>query len=567
MNFLLNRKGANKSLDKYNAISTSQAIIEFTLDGTIVDANDNFLNVMGYTLKEIQGQHHSMFVEEQDKQSAEYKAFWERLARGEYDSKIYKRIGKNGKEIWIRASYNPIVDKKGHPYGVVKVATDITRDRLTNADYKGQIAAISRSQAVIEFNLDGTIIDANDNFLNVMGYSLQEVQGKHHSLFVDKAYRESAEYKAFWDNLGRGEFEAGIYKRFGKGGKEVWIQSSYNPIFDMNGKPFKVVKYASDITRQKLEYANFHGQVSAIKRSQAVIEFNLDGTIIDANENFLNTMGYSLDEVRGKHHSMFVDAQERNTAEYKAFWQKLGDGQAESRIYRRIAKSGKDVWIHAYYTPIFDMNKRPLKVIKFATNVTPLMRTMGLTDETVPKMEEITTAIQNMSAAINEINQNMTSSKNAVSDITQKIRTTSEASGSLMDTVASMEGVVQLIRDIAEQVNLLALNATIEAARAGESGKGFAVVANEVKNLANQTAKATDDIAQQISVVQGLSTNVADSIENIVSQAASVDDYVTSSADALYKQDEATREISHNTQSALSSVKDISARIRRMTQI
>jgi len=237
-------------------------------------------------------------------------------------------------------------------------------------DLQGQVDAIKKSQAVIEFNMDGTIITANDNFLNAMGYSLHEVEGKHHRMFVEPSYGDSAEYRAFWDKLNRGEYIADEFKRLGKGGKEVWIQASYNPIFDEQGNPFKVVKYASDVTAQKLEAANFAGQVDAIDKAQAVIEFNMDGTIITANDNFLNTMGYSLAEVQGKHHSMFADPEFAASQEYKDFWEKLNRGEYEAKEYPRLGKGGKEIWIQASYNPILDLNGNPFKVVKFATDIT-----------------------------------------------------------------------------------------------------------------------------------------------------------------------------------------------------
>ncbi len=233
------------------AIRKSQAVIEFSMDGTILTANDNFLKALGYRLEEIQDQHHSMFVEPAYKQSSEYREFWAALNRGEYQAAEYKRIGKGGKEVWIQASYNPILDPSGKPFKVVKFATDMTAQKLLNANYSGQIAAISKSQAVIEFKMDGTVLSANDNFLTALGYRLEEIQGQHHSMFVEPAYKQSSEYREFWAALNRGEYQAAEYKRIGKGGKEVWIQASYNPIMDLNGKPFKVVKYATDITPQK----------------------------------------------------------------------------------------------------------------------------------------------------------------------------------------------------------------------------------------------------------------------------------------------------------------------------
>src|ERR1700722_7587723 len=205
----------------------------------ILHANENFLKTLGYSLEEIKGNHHSMFVDAAYRQSPDYRLFWEKLGRGEYDAGQYKRIGKGGRVVWIQASYNPVLDRNGKPFKVVKFATDITEQKLRNADYEGQIAAISKAQAVIEFTLDGKVIGANNNFLKVLGYSLGEIKGQHHAMFVEAGYRQSPEYRLFWEKLGHGEYEAGQYKRIGKGGTEVWIQASYNPIMDADGKPFK----------------------------------------------------------------------------------------------------------------------------------------------------------------------------------------------------------------------------------------------------------------------------------------------------------------------------------------
>ncbi len=237
----------------WHALGRSQAVIEFDMDGKILSANGNFLSTMGYRLEEILGQHHSMFAEARYASSDEYKEFWDKLRRGEFQASQYKRLGKGGREIWIEASYNPLLDKRGEPYKVIKFATDISDKNLEYANLKGQVDAIGISQAVIEFNMDGTIIHANENFLKTMGYSLQEIKGKHHSMFAEPAFAASAEYKEFWEKLRRGEYQAAQYKRIGKGGKEIWIEASYNPIMDMNGVPFKVVKFATDLTARKAE--------------------------------------------------------------------------------------------------------------------------------------------------------------------------------------------------------------------------------------------------------------------------------------------------------------------------
>ncbi len=246
-----NQLEVNKHEAIINAIDKSQGIIEFNLDGTIITANDNFLNVLGYTLEEVNGKHHRIFCNETYANSQDYKKFWEKLNRGEFDSGEYKRIGKGGREVYIQATYNPIFDSKGELIKIIKIASDVTEQKLINAEYEGKINAIDKSQGTIEFNMDGTIITANDNFLNVLGYSLEEVKGKHHRIFCEESYANSPEYKGFWEQLNRGEFDSGEYKRFGKNGREVYIQASYNPIFDLNGKPLKILKIAADITEQK----------------------------------------------------------------------------------------------------------------------------------------------------------------------------------------------------------------------------------------------------------------------------------------------------------------------------
>ncbi len=248
--------------------------------------------------------------------------------------------------------------------------TETRRREALSVDYAGQIAAIGKSNAVIEFSLDGTILTANDNFLDALGYTLDEIKGKHHSMFVDDAYKRSNEYRDFWANLNRGEYQSGEYKRLGRGGREVWIQASYNPIFDANAKPFKVVKYATDITPAKLKNSDYEGQIAAIKRTMAVIEFNLDGTILWANDHFLAATGYTLEEVKGRHHSIFVEEAYRSSEDYRGFWARLNRGEADSRQYKRIRRNGSELWLQASYNPIFDLNGKPFKVIKYATDIT-----------------------------------------------------------------------------------------------------------------------------------------------------------------------------------------------------
>ncbi|WP_448611087.1 methyl-accepting chemotaxis protein [Geodermatophilus sp. URMC 60] len=352
------------------AIDRAQAVIEFALDGTVLAANKNFLEAMGYALHEVQGRHHRLFCDAEVANSEEYAQFWERLASGAFESGEFRRLAKGGREVWLQATYNPILDDTGKPLKVVKFATDITEAKMLNADYKGKVAAIDRAQAIIEFDLKGRILTANQNFLDAVGYTLPEIRGKHHRIFVDPAHAASDAYAEFWEHLGKGKYESGEFKRLDKDGREVWLQATYNPILDENGRPLKVVKFAADVTREKRRNAEFLGKVAAIERAQAVIEFDLDGTVLAANRNFLQVMGYSAGEVQDKHHSLFCDPAYAASDTYREFWRKLRNGDYHAGEYRRVAKDGRDVWIQATYNPILDDSGKPFKVVKFAMDVT-----------------------------------------------------------------------------------------------------------------------------------------------------------------------------------------------------
>jgi methyl-accepting chemotaxis protein len=532
------------------AINRSQAVIEFQMDGTIITANQNFLDAMGYRLDEIQGKHHQMFAPPELRGSEAYKAFWASLNRGEFQAGEYKRVGKGGREVWIQASYNPIMDNAGKPVKVIKFATDITEKKIRGMEDAGKISAIGRAQAVIEFNLDGTIITANENFLATVGYRLDEIQGKHHSMFVSPAERDSAAYREFWTKLGRGEYEAAEYKRFGKGGKEVWILASYNPILDEAGKPFKVVKFASDITADKLKAANYAGQIEAIGKSQAVIEFGMDGKVLTANANFLGALGYSLAEIQGKHHSLFVPSDQRDGQAYRAFWANLNRGEFQSGEYERVGKGGKQIWIQASYNPIRDLNGQPFKVVKYASDTTAQVLARMRSEKVRGMMESVAAGAEELNASVREISAAMSKSRDTALTAVEQVESADQQAQRLSEAAESMSSIVQLIGDITGQINLLALNATIESARAGEAGRGFAVVASEVKNLANQAKQATDKIEQEIANLNGISGDVVGALGSIKKAIQEVSEYVTSTAAAVEEQSTVTSEMSNGMQQA-----------------
>ncbi|MGE0801450.1 MAG: methyl-accepting chemotaxis protein [Lautropia sp.] len=451
---VLSRQAIEDMQGQLAAISRSQAVIEFALDGTILMANDNFCRALGYSLDEIKGRHHSLFVDPAYTASSEYRAFWERLGRGEYDAGQYKRLGKGGTEIWIQASYNPILDASGKPRKVVKYATDITANKLREADFSGQLAAISKAQAVIEFGLDGTILSANENFCKTLGYTPDEIKGRHHSLFADPAYAASGDYRAFWERLNRGEYDAGQYKRIGKGGREVWIQATYNPIMDMNGKPFKVVKYATDITEQMLGTADMGRVLGALANG-------------DLTE-------YVTNEYTGSFSQVKVDA---NLAVEQL-----------TRIVLRLKDSTDS--IHTAAREIAQGNADlSQRTEEQASSL----------EETASSMEELTSTVQQNAESAKQGNQLAASASEIAVEGGRVVGQVVETMGFINESSKKIVDIISVIDGIAFQTNILALNAAVEAARAGEQGRGFAVVASEVRNLAQRSAGAAKEIKTLIS--------------------------------------------------------------------
>jgi methyl-accepting chemotaxis protein len=500
----------NATLDEMRgqiaAINKSQAVIEFALDGTILTANENFLRALGYTLSEIQGKHHRLFVDPAYRESADYRAFWAKLARGDYDAAVYKRIGKGGREVWIQASYNPIMNSAGKPCKVVKYATDITEQKMRLADYEGQIAAIDKAQAVIEFDLDGTIRTANANFLKVVGYTLEEVKGRHHSLFVTPAYRDSAEYRAFWAKLGRGEHDAAQYLRIGKGGRQVWIQASYNPIFDPNGKPFKVVKYATDETQQVIMSQQL---LAAVKETQDVVKSAANGDLL------------ARISTQGKNGEIEALCQGINTLL-----------EATMTLIKNVKTATAEVQSGAE------------EISRGNTDLSQRTEEQASSlEETASSMEEMTSSVKQTADNAGQANQLATAARQQAEKGGAIVGSAVTAMRQINTSSKKIADIIGVIDEIAFQTNLLALNAAVEAARAGEQGRGFAVVASEVRNLAGRSATAAKEIKgliqDSVAKVEEGSKLVDESgkaLEDIVSSVKRVTDIVSEIAAASQEQ-------------------------------
>jgi methyl-accepting chemotaxis protein len=500
---------------QFDAISKAQAVIEFSMDGKIISANENFLNTMGYSLTEIQGQHHSIFVEPAFRASADYRQFWDKLNRGEYDGGQYKRIGKGGKEVWIRATYNPIVDEHGKPCKVVKFASDITDVKLKYADCEGQIAAISKAQAVVEFKLDGTLVAANENFCRVLGYAAEELKGKHHSMIADPAYSARPEYRHFWDKLSRGEYDAGQYKYVGRGGKEVWVQASYNPILDMNGTPFKVVNYATDITEQVM-CTNDMGRVLG-----ALAKGDLTETVTREYTGAFRQVRADANAAVAQLSQIIAQINEA-TESITTASREIADGNAD--LAERTAEESSSI------------------------------------QETASSMEELTSTVKQNADNATQANQLAASASTVAVKGGQVVDQVVETMGSINEASKKIVEIISVIDGIAFQTNILALNAAVEAARAGEQGRGFAVVASEVRSLAQRSAAAAKEIKRLI----GDSVERVDSGSKLVDQAGKTMEEIVGS---IKRVTDIMAEITAASQEQSIGIEHVSQAIAQMDQV
>ncbi len=494
-----------------DALGRGLAIIEFSPNGTILSANENFCEALGYSLSEIKGQHHSMFVEPSDVTSAGYKALWEKLGRGEFDSQEHKRLAKGGREVWIQASYNPVKNSKGVVVKIVKVATVITAEKLRSAEFESKINAISLVQAVIEFTPTGEVLTANDNFLNLLGYEIDEIKGQHHRLFVEPAYANSPEYQAFWNQLNSGNFVNASFKRIGRGGKEIWIQASYNPIFDLNKNVVKIVKFATDIT----DLTHIGEGLTRLAAG------NLDHSI---KEPFAPAFAKLRTDFNSAHDNL------------QSTMVQIAEGAKAIQVGTQEISSASD-----------DLSRRT-------------EQQAASLEETAAALDQITATVKKTSESTVHAQTVVASTKSDAEQAGQVVGQAIEAMSTIEKSSQQVSQIIGVIDEIAFQTNLLALNAGVEAARAGDAGRGFAVVASEVRALAQRSAQAAKEIktlisasGQQVKTGVDLVNESGKALGRILVKVAEINGIVG--------------EIAHSTQEQATALHEVNSAINQMDQV
>ena len=544
-------------------MDTTSIVSEADKKGDIVSVNDKFVAISKYSRGELLGAPHST-TRHPDMPKETFKQLWRTIGRGELFRGIIKNRAKDGTPYYVDAVIAPVLGENGKPMKYLGVRYDITAAELERQNAKGILGAIDASYAYIEFDLGGNVLSANANFLQVLGYRADEIVGKHHRLFVEPAFASSPAYAQFWRDLNEGKAQNAIFKRITKAGQEVWIQAVYAPVKDEMGRVAKIIKIATDVTQERLKAADHAGQLQAIDKAQAVIEFKLDGTILHANDNFLKTLGYSLDEVKGKHHSMFAAPGVAATIEYRQFWDKLGRGEYDAGQYKRVAKGGREVWIQASYNPILDLNGKPFKVVKYATDITAEVQANTMLRQAVEQAQKVTAAakegdltqripLEGKSGPIGELCAGVNSLMETTSvifadvgrafgglaagDLSQRI--TREYAGTFGqvkdDANATSEKLAAVIEDVVRVFSGLA-SGDLSQRIAGEAEGIFAKVKTDANESCEKLAAIIEEVRSAADALSGAANQVsatAQSLSQSASEQASSVEETTASIDMM----------------------------------
>jgi methyl-accepting chemotaxis protein len=517
---LLNKELADLRV-RAEIINMTSIVSEADLKGDIVTINEKFIEVSKYSREELIGKPHNT-TRHPDMPKQTFKELWSTIGRGKPFRGIIKNRAKDGTPYYVDAVIAPVMGANGKPEKYIGVRYDITEAEIERQNAKGILAAIDDSFAYMEFDVNGNVLTANENSLKVLGYRIEEIRGKHDRIFADHQVADSSEYRQLWSDLSSGVGRSGTFKRVSKDGREIWLQAVYAPVKDEMGRVSKFVQIASDVTAEKVKFADYEGQLDAINKNQATIEFNLDGTVRSANENFLRTMGYGLDEIKGKHHSMFCSSAYTNSHEYRDFWERLRAGKFEAGAFNRMAKGGREIWIQASYNPIFDLNGKAYKIVKYATDITAAKEMETQLAEAQKRDAAAAVELQRKVSIVLEI-------VNAIADRNFDVEipdlgndAVGQVAGALQQAVTAIKEALIEVRDVAATVSSAAEQLT-SASR--EITSGAQTQASSLEETASSleeitsTVKQNSDNAQQARQLANGSREVAEKGGAVVSEA------------------------------------------------
>lgn len=576
---ILRRTGASaKSV--FDALDNGAAAAEYDVEGRLQRATARYSELTGGQVERASG------------------SAWTSALRGNAQTQRLQTTGKDGRTMTLLSTLLPATDRKGRVASVVEIVTEAGPEFLHAFDAGSRIDALSEVQAIVEIAPDGTVVDANGIFRQTTGYELPDLLGRPHAHLVDPAYANSEYYVAFWSRLRNGEAMTTTGKLIGRDGRASWVRAFYTPIHGIDGAISRIVCYAIDITPQTIRNADHRGQIEAIRKAQAVAEYDMEGTLLDINDNFLAIVGYTREELVGRPHTGMVSEKIAASPEYRRFWADLRSGSFQSGEYPYVGKDGERVWLQVSYNPILDPDGRPFKVVTYASDVTKaaderkmrarvadlidgnlqeILTAVGAANEksqsattassqTAERVNAASARAKEFAALVGDIAKRIGESNCAVDRVVEEITLADEATQSLSKAAENMNNIIELIQSIANQINLLSLNATIESARAGEAGKGFAVVASEVKNLANQVAVATDQISEEITGMQNVSNDVVRRLQQVKDATESVRGSVSEVAVTIDRQSAASTEIMENMETAATAVTAIGASLYEISK-